>query len=153
VKGVAGALFTDLSLAVGFSLLASLLVATACGGEIEILEAESRIQSRVRKQMGGDRKEYFLNEQKKAIQEELGEKDEFKNELDEFEARLRKKKMSKEAEDGYLYDVSVRIHEVMKREKNLKLKIGMLAGLQTFGGDMKAHIHKHCIISALRIAA
>jgi hypothetical protein len=34
----------------------------------------------------------------------------------------------------------------LKREKNLKLKTGMLAGLQTFGGDMKTHIHEHCII-------
>ena len=33
-----------------------------------------------------------------------------------------------------------------KREKELKLKTGMLAGLQTFGGDMKTHIHEHCII-------
>ena len=34
----------------------------------------------------------------------------------------------------------------MRREKDLKLKTGMLAGLQTFGGDMKTHIHEHCII-------
>ena len=34
----------------------------------------------------------------------------------------------------------------LKREKHLKLKTGMLAGLQTFGGDMKIHIHEHCII-------
>ena len=34
----------------------------------------------------------------------------------------------------------------LKREKDLKLKTGMLAGLQTFGGDMKIHIHEHCII-------
>ena len=34
----------------------------------------------------------------------------------------------------------------LKREKDLKLKTGMLAGLQTFGGDMKTHIHEHCIV-------
>jgi hypothetical protein len=34
----------------------------------------------------------------------------------------------------------------LRREKDLKLKTGMLAGLQTFGGDMKTHIHEHCII-------
>jgi hypothetical protein len=34
----------------------------------------------------------------------------------------------------------------LKRDKDLKLKTGMLAGLQTFGGDMKTHIHEHCII-------
>jgi len=34
----------------------------------------------------------------------------------------------------------------LKRDKKLKLKTGMLAGLQTFGGDMKTHIHEHCIV-------
>jgi len=67
--------------------------------EIEILEVERRIRSRVRKQMEKTQKEYYLNEQMRAIQKELGEKDEFKNEVDELEARLRKKKMSKEAHE------------------------------------------------------
>ena len=67
--------------------------------EIEILEVERRIRSRVRKQMEKTQKEYYLNEQMRAIQKELGEKDEFKNEIDELESRLRKKKMSKEANE------------------------------------------------------
>ena len=67
--------------------------------EIDILEVERRIRSRVRKQMEKSQKEYYLNEQMRAIQKELGEKDEFKNEIDELEARLRKKKMSKEANE------------------------------------------------------
>ncbi len=67
--------------------------------EIDILEVERRIRSRVRKQMEKTQKEYYLNEQMRAIQKELGEKDEFKNEIDELEARLRKKKMSREATD------------------------------------------------------
>jgi len=67
--------------------------------EIEILEVERKIRSRVRKQMEKTQKEYYLNEQMRAIQKELGEKDEFKNEVDELEARLRKKKMSKEANE------------------------------------------------------
>jgi ATP-dependent Lon protease len=67
--------------------------------EIEILEVERKIRSRVRKQMEKTQKEYYLNEQMRAIQKELGEKDEFKNEIDELEARLRKKKMSKEANE------------------------------------------------------
>jgi ATP-dependent Lon protease len=67
--------------------------------EIDILEVERKIRTRVRKQMEKTQKEYYLNEQMRAIQKELGEKDEFKNEIDELEARLRKKKMSKEAVD------------------------------------------------------
>ena len=67
--------------------------------EIEILEVERKIRSRVRKQMEKTQKEYYLNEQMRAIQKELGEKDEFKNEIEELEARLRRKKMSKEAND------------------------------------------------------
>ena len=49
--------------------------------EIEILEVERRIRSRVKKQMERSQKEYYLNEQMRAIQKELGEKDEFKNEI------------------------------------------------------------------------
>src|SRR5215469_13624033 len=47
--------------------------------ELEILEVEKRIRSRVKKQMEKTQKEYYLNEQMRAIQKELGEKDEFKN--------------------------------------------------------------------------
>lgn len=65
--------------------------------EIEILEVESKIRGRVKKQMEKSQKEYYLSEQMRAIQKELGEKDDFKNDLQELEAKLKKKKMSKEA--------------------------------------------------------
>jgi len=67
--------------------------------ELEILEVEKRIRSRVKKQMEKTQKEYYLNEQMRAIQKELGEKDEFKNEIQELEEKLRQKKMSAEARD------------------------------------------------------
>jgi ATP-dependent Lon protease len=68
-------------------------------GEIEILQLERKIRSRVKKQMEKTQKEYYLNEQMQAIQKELGggERDEFKNELQEIEERLRAKKLSEEA--------------------------------------------------------
>ncbi len=68
-------------------------------GEIEILQLERKIRSRVKKQMEKTQKEYYLNEQMQAIQKELGggERDEFKNELQEIEERLRAKKLSDEA--------------------------------------------------------
>jgi ATP-dependent Lon protease len=65
--------------------------------EIEILEVEQKIRQRVKRQMEKTQKEYYLSEQMKAIQKELGEKDDFKSELQEFEDKLKTKKMSKEA--------------------------------------------------------
>ncbi len=68
-------------------------------GEIEILQVERKIRSRVKKQMERNQKEYYLNEQMNAIQKELGEKDEFKIELAEMEKKIESKKLSKEARD------------------------------------------------------
>ena len=65
--------------------------------EIEILQVERKIKTRVKKQMDRSQKEYYLNEQMQAIQRELGEKDEFKNELSDVEARIRDKDMSEES--------------------------------------------------------
>jgi len=67
--------------------------------EIEILQVEKKIKSRVRKQMDRSQKEYYLNERMQAIQKELGDKDEFKNELQELENRVKEKKLSAEALD------------------------------------------------------
>jgi len=67
--------------------------------EVEILEIEQKIRSRVKSQMERSQKEYYLNEQMRAIQKELGEKDEFKQELRELEENIKKKRMSKEATD------------------------------------------------------
>jgi ATP-dependent Lon protease len=67
--------------------------------ELEILEVETRIRSRVKKQMEMTQKEYYLNEQKRAIQKELGERDEFENESQELEDKLRQKKMPAEARE------------------------------------------------------
>ena len=65
--------------------------------EIEILQVERRIRTRVKKQMEKTQKEYYLNEQMQAIQKELGERDEFKSEIQELEDRIKNKKMSAEA--------------------------------------------------------
>ncbi|HVP68266.1 MAG TPA: endopeptidase La [Anaeromyxobacteraceae bacterium] len=66
-------------------------------GEIEILQVEKKIRTRVKKQMEKSQKEYYLNEQMQAIQKELGERDEFKSEIQELEEKIREKRMSKEA--------------------------------------------------------
>ena len=67
--------------------------------EIEILQVEKRIRTRVKKQMEKTQKEYYLNEQMRAIQKELGEKDDFRNEIQELEEKLKAKDMPEEARD------------------------------------------------------
>ncbi len=68
-------------------------------GEIEIRQVEKKLRTRVKKQMEKQQKEYYLNEQMQAIQKELGDRDEFKNELSELESKIKSKKMSKEAKE------------------------------------------------------
>lgn len=67
--------------------------------EVEILQIEKKIRNRVKNQMERSQKEYYLNEQMRAIQKELGEKDEFKQELRELEERIQRARMPKEASD------------------------------------------------------
>lgn len=85
-------------------------------GEIEILEVEKKIRTRVKKQMERSQKEYYLNEQMQAIQKELGEKDDYQAELQDLEIKCKAKKMSQEAKD-----------KVMKEIKKLKMMSPMSA--------------------------
>ena len=66
--------------------------------EIQILQVEKKIRTRVKKQMEKSQKEYYLNEQMQAIQKELGERDEFKNEMQELEDRVNRKDLTEDAE-------------------------------------------------------
>ena len=67
--------------------------------EISVLQVEKRIRSRVKRQMEKTQREYYLNEQMKAIQKELGELEDGKDEASELEQRIKKTKLSKEARD------------------------------------------------------
>ncbi|MDC9724925.1 MAG: endopeptidase La [Gammaproteobacteria bacterium] len=67
--------------------------------EIDIQQIEKRIRSRVKKQMEKSQREYYLNEQMKAVQKELGEIDETANEFDELEERVEKAGMTAEAKE------------------------------------------------------
>jgi len=66
-------------------------------GEISVLQVEKKIRSRVKRQMEKTQREYYLNEQMKAIQRELGETDDARDEVMELEKRIRKTRLSKEA--------------------------------------------------------
>ena len=68
-------------------------------GEIGVLQVEKRIRSRVKRQMEKTQREYYLNEQLKAIQKELGEGDDGRDELQELEERVAKTKLTKEARE------------------------------------------------------
>lgn len=84
--------------------------------EIEILEIEKKIRTRVKKQMEKTQKEYYLHEQMRAIQKEMGDKDDITTEMKELEDQIKKKKMSPEATD-----------KVKKEFKKLKMMPPMSA--------------------------
>ena len=65
--------------------------------EIDILKLEGRLKKRVKNQMEKTQKDYYLNEQMRAIQKEMGAKDDFKAELDELEKKIKRKRLTKEA--------------------------------------------------------
>ncbi len=85
-------------------------------GEIEILEVEKKIRTRVKKQMEKSQKEYYLNEQMQAIQKELGDKDDYQAEIEDLVVKCRDKKMPQTAKD-----------KVNKEIKKLKLMSPMSA--------------------------
>jgi len=64
-------------------------------GEIGVLQVEKRIRSRVKRQMEKTQREYYLNEQLKAIQKELGEGEDGRDELSEIEERIKRRGSAK----------------------------------------------------------
>ncbi|MDQ8040109.1 MAG: endopeptidase La [Rickettsiella sp.] len=75
-------------------------------GEIDLLQMQKRIRGRVKKQMEKSQREYYLNEQVKAIQKELGESQGVGNELGDIATRIEKAKMPKEAKEKALAELS-----------------------------------------------
>ncbi len=73
--------------------------------EIEILSSEKKIRSRVKTQMEKTQREYYLNEQLKAIQKELGSSEEGKNEFDEIQDKIDNGKLTKEAKEKALSEL------------------------------------------------
>jgi len=73
--------------------------------EVDKLNVDKRIQGRVKKQMERAQKEYYLNEKMKAIQKELGRKDDRMNEVEELRKKIEQARMSKEAEEKALQEL------------------------------------------------
>ncbi len=79
-------------------------VYTLMESEISVLQVEKKIRSRVKRQMEKTQREYYLNEQMKAIQKELGDTDE-RDDIAEFEEKIENTKLSKEAKDKALAEL------------------------------------------------
>jgi ATP-dependent Lon protease len=79
-------------------------VYTLMESEISVLQVEKKIRSRVKRQMEKTQREYYLNEQMKAIQKELGDNDE-RDDIAEFEEKIENTKLSKEAKDKALAEL------------------------------------------------
>ncbi len=73
-------------------------ILSAIQGEIDVLGTEKKIQSRVRKQMESNQRDYYLNEQMKSIQKELGQAED-ENEIEDLQASIEKAKMPKDAKE------------------------------------------------------
>jgi len=80
--------------------------------EVEILNIERKIQTRVHKQIEKNQKEYYLNEQMRAIQKELKKKDDFGKELDDFRAKIKEAQMPAETQELTLKEVE-RLEKMM----------------------------------------
>jgi len=74
--------------------------------EIDMLQVEKRIRGRVKQQMEKSQREYYLNEQMKAIQKELGDMEDAPNEMDDLSRKIEKAKMSKEANEKALAELN-----------------------------------------------
>src|SRR5438105_7438284 len=80
-------------------------IVTVLEAEVDKLQVDRRIQSRVKKQMEKAQKEYYLSEKMKAIQRELGRKDDRSNEVEELQKKIKDAKMPKEAGDKALQEL------------------------------------------------
>jgi ATP-dependent Lon protease len=80
-------------------------IAAILESEVDKLQVDKRIQGRVKKQMERAQKEYYLNEKMKAIQKELGRKDDRMNEVEELRKKIEQARMPKDAEDKALQEL------------------------------------------------
>ena len=80
-------------------------IAAILEAEVDKLQVDRRIQSRVKKQMEKAQKEYYLNEKMKAIQKELGRKDEKGNEVDELKKKIEQARMPKDVEEKAIQEL------------------------------------------------
>jgi ATP-dependent Lon protease len=104
-----------------------------------VLQVEKRIRSRVKRQMEKTQREYYLNEQMKAIQKELGEGEDGKDEMSELEERIEKTKLSKEAREKATAEMKkLRSHEPDVGRGDRRAQLSRLACLACHGASARA---------------
>jgi ATP-dependent Lon protease len=109
--------------------------------EISVLQVEKRIRSRVKRQMEKTQREYYLNEQMKAIQKELGDGEEGRDELRELEDRIAKTKFSKEAREKAETELKkLRQMSPMSAEDKVKERIVEYLAVQSRANKLKGPI-------------
>src|SRR6266849_4562245 len=96
--------------------------------EVDKLQVDRKIQSRVKKQMEKAQKEYYLNEKMKAIQKELGRKDEKGNEVDELKKKIEQSKMPKDVEEKAIKELILEFLAVRALVKKPKATILTFSG-------------------------
>jgi Lon protease-like protein len=107
-------------------------------GEIGVLRVEHKIKSRVRRQMDKTQREYYLNEQLKAVQKELGEGEEGRDELAELEERIKKTKLSKEARKKATAEVKkLRSMSPMSPRSDRGAQLPRLGALSALGQEVQ----------------
>ena len=106
--------------------------------EISVLQVEKRIRSRVKRQMEKTQREYYLNEQMKAIQKELGDSEDGRDELQELEEKINKTKLSKEAREKAQNELKkLRQMSPMSAEATVVQKLPRLAARHTVGQEVQ----------------
>ena len=103
-----------------------------------MLQVERKIRSRVKRQMEKTQREYYLNEQLKAIQKELGEGEEGRDEMNELEERIRKTKLSKEArEKAHGRSEEASLHVADERGSHRRAQLSRLAAVAALGQEVQ----------------
>src|ERR1700716_1094371 len=104
--------------------------------EISVLQVEKRIRTRVKRQMEKTQREYYLNEQMKAIQKELGD-EEGKDELAELEDKIKKTKLSKEARDKATHELK-KLRQMSPMSAEATVVRNYLGGLRSIPWNKKS---------------
>jgi ATP-dependent Lon protease len=113
-------------------------------GEISVLQVEKRIRSRVKRQMEKTQREYYLNEQMKAIQKELGDGEDGKDDLRELEDRIQATKLSKEANEKAMAELK-KLKQMSPMSAEATVVRNYLDWLLTVPWNKKSRVRKDLI--------
>ncbi len=123
-------------------------ILTILESELDLLGAEQKIQSRVRKQMESNQRDYYLNEQMKSIQKELGTLDD-ENEIEELQQNINKAKMPKEAKAKAQSELN-KLQRMSSQSSDASIIRTYIENLCSVPWSKKTHIN-HDLVKAQKI--